>query len=405
MANNNRLQALPDKIQKLQVLVAGHEAGTLAKLSHYSFRYTRENYPVSLTMPIRDEPYNSGATHPVFSQNLPEGFLRHYIYERLQRYAAVDDLYLLALMGDKGIGHLSYHAEQMPQNHSQPVALNDILHWSEPSKLFPQLLERYYLSGMASGVQPKVMISRATALQQDLIVKTYDEEFPLLTVNEYVCMRCAKYCGLDTPEVWLSDNLEHFVVARFDYNAQGQKIALEDFATLMGMTGDKKYQGSYENVLRATELNTQSTLEVQRMFQLIAFNTLIGNGDAHLKNFSLAYQPDQSAIRVSPVYDLTHTLIYPHIDRNMALKMHKSKAFPQRRDLVELAFKAGIGRTIAADIVDHLADNIIDCLVNLDQVELLPGLRESILSHLASVMRTADKVPAYRHVKRRKYPN
>lgn len=357
---------------------------------------------VSLTMPNQPDPYNRGALHPVFTQNLPEGYLRRYISEKLRRHAEIDDMYLLALMGTKGIGHLSYDAGiQLPA--AEPVAIEDILHWSGREKLFPQLLERYYLNGMASGVQPKVVISRSAILQKDVIVKTFDEEFPLLTVNEYVCMKCAEHCGLNTPKVWLSDDLQHYVVERFDTDELGNKIGIEDFATLMGRTGDQKYQGTYENVLKVVKLNTGSMEQVEEAFKLVAFNCLIGNGDAHLKNFSLQYLPDLTRIELSPVYDVTHTLIYPTIDNDMALKMRKSKAFPSRHELVEFAYTAGISRSAAGKIVDRMAECILVSLSNLEEVNAMDGLRDSIEAHLSNVMETSGIQPVFRHDKKKKY--
>ncbi|MDU0352518.1 HipA N-terminal domain-containing protein [Paraglaciecola aquimarina] len=99
---------LPEKISKINVEAGGQQTGILRQTGHFSFMYSDDTRPVSLTMPYKDEPYNHGALHPVFTQSLPEGYLRRYIHEKLIRYAHVDDLYLLALMGDKGIGHLGY---------------------------------------------------------------------------------------------------------------------------------------------------------------------------------------------------------------------------------------------------------------------------------------------------------
>ena len=179
----DNLAGLPEQIKRITVNVARQQVGLLTHSSHFSFLYSQDAMAVSLTMPNQPDPYNRGALHPVFTQNLPEGYLRRYISEKLRRHAEIDDMYLLALMGTKGIGHLSYDAGiQLPA--AKPVAIEDILHWSGREKLFPQLLERYYLNGMASGVQPKVVISRSAILQKDVIVKTFDEEFPLLTVNE-----------------------------------------------------------------------------------------------------------------------------------------------------------------------------------------------------------------------------
>jgi len=55
---------------------------------------------------------------------------------------------------------------------------------------------------------------------------------------------------------------------------------------------------------------------------LIVFNCLIGNGDAHLKNFALQYTPGESDIKLCPAYDITNTLLYPTIDNKMADEIH-----------------------------------------------------------------------------------
>ena len=402
MTTNSILAGLPEQVRRLQVNVAGSTAGILNRGAQFNFTYSDDKRDVSLTMPYQPEPYSLGALHPIFTQNLPEGYLRRYISEKLIRYANVDDMYLLALMGEKGIGHLSYDAGiNLPE--PEPIPIDDILHWSGKESLFPQLLERYYLNGMASGVQPKVVISRSTLLQKDVIVKTFDAELPLLTVNEFVCMKCAEHCGLDTPKIWLSEDLQHYVVERFDVDSNNTKIGIEDFATLMGRTGEQKYIGSYENVLKATLNNTHSPEEVDKAFSLVAFNCLIGNGDAHLKNFSLQYHSDYTNVRLSPVYDITHTLIYPTIDNSMALKMRKSKAFPTRRDLIEFAFSAGVTRSLAAHCIEKMAQGILDCLASLDEVNAMDGLRESIEKHVSRVMAKRSILPAYRHDKKKKY--
>ena len=106
----NKLTGLPEQIKRITVNAAGQQAGLLTHSSYFSFLYSQDTMAVSLTMPNNPAPYNRGALHPVFTQNLPEGYLRRYISEKLRRYAEVDDMYLLALMGSKGIGHLSYDA-------------------------------------------------------------------------------------------------------------------------------------------------------------------------------------------------------------------------------------------------------------------------------------------------------
>ena len=203
---------LPAKITRIQVCVGEIEAGLLTHGSVHYFQPTQEEHHISLTMTKKGlDGYASGSLHPIFSQNLPEGFNRRFIAEKLARYAKVNDMYLLALQGDQGIGMLSYQSEiQLPVIES--IALKDILSYNSPEPLFPQLLEKYYLRNSLAGVQPKVSVPSSKTLatdrtveQRDIIVKTFDEEFPLLTVNEFVCMEAARWCGLNPPKTYLAE--------------------------------------------------------------------------------------------------------------------------------------------------------------------------------------------------------
>ena len=399
-------ETLPKRIDKLKVKLKDAELGLLTRGSVHFYQPSQIEQFVSLTMtrPTLDG-YSSGALHPVFAQNLPEGFNRRFIAERLARYARVDDMYLLALQGDNGIGMLSYQSEfALPEVGG--VSLDEILNYRGEEPLFPQLLEKYYLRNSLAGVQPKVSISGTdrTVEQKDLIVKSFDAEFPLLTVNEYVCMEAARHCGLKPPKVYLSDNLETFVVERFD-KPEGDLLGYEDFTTLMKRPNspDAKYTGSYESLLEATYLYTSSLDEVRRMYQYIVFNCLIGNGDAHLKNFALQYTPDMQQIFVSPPFDITHTLIYETLDNKMALKLKGSKVFPNRNDLLGLASSKSFRLREAASIIDATAEGVLDYLSTCQEVHLMRGLKESIISSVSKVMSQTVSSKGYRHDKKRKF--
>ena len=107
-----KLSTLPQRIETLTVLSDNSELGILTHGSNHYYQPTRKDKHVSLTMtkPSLDG-YSSGSLHPIFAQNLPEGFNRRFIAERLARHARVNDMYLLALQGDHGIGMLSYNAK------------------------------------------------------------------------------------------------------------------------------------------------------------------------------------------------------------------------------------------------------------------------------------------------------
>ncbi|MBS9783359.1 MAG: type II toxin-antitoxin system HipA family toxin [Pasteurella sp.] len=405
------MNTLPQQIQQLYVSVENTDIGTLTHAATHYYQPTQTEISPSLTMKRNSlQGFESGALHPIFAQNLPEGFTRRFIAERLARYAKVNDMYLLALSGKYGIGMLSYHSDfTLPEPES--VTLDSILHYQGSEPLFPQLLEKYYLRNALSGVQPKVSVPNInrTLEQKDLIVKSFDEEFPLLTVNEYVCMQCADYCGLNPPTSYLSDNFETFVIERFDrydgISDTPQCLGFEDFTTLLKKPNNPnaKYLGSYETLLKATYLYTQSLQAVETMYRYIVFNCLIGNGDAHLKNFALQYTPDHSRIFVSPPFDITHTLIYDTIDDKMALKMAGSKFFPDKKTLIALATSPEFHIRKAQHIIEEIAQNIRDYINQSDEVLLFKGLKQSILASVDNAMSEHYSPKNYRHDKKRKY--
>ncbi|MCP3673714.1 MAG: type II toxin-antitoxin system HipA family toxin [Gammaproteobacteria bacterium] len=404
----NKSVVLPSSVNQISVQRAdidnNLQLGILTHGSHFSFQYTQPDIPVSLSMKIRDDSYNHGVIHPIFSQNLPEGFTRRYIADKLARFGKIDDMYFLALQGTNGIGALSYDAGiQLPE--VEQISLKEILSWSSAKELFPQLLERYYLRGILSGIQPKVMIStseteRAIVQQKDIIVKTCDEEFPLLTVNEFVCMEAARACLLEPPVTYLSDNLEHFIIERFD-SVDNKRLAFEDFSTLMNKPGDEKYNSSYETLLKAVRVYTGSIEEVTKAYKIVVFSCIIGNGDAHLKNFALQYSLGKQDIILSPPYDITHTIIYETIDNDMALRIKKSKAFPNKQELIRLGAEAGVLNS--DQIVEFISDHASDFIKSSEEIKLMKGLKESIEHSISIASISAPPIKQYRHNKKRKY--
>ena len=385
----NAQTALPAKITNITVCANHAELGILSYGSIHHYQPMQETQHVSLTMTQRGmDGYSSSSLHPIFAQNLPEGFNRRFIAEKLARYTKVNDMYLLALQGEQGIGILAYKSElNLPETES--LNLSEILSYSSKAPLFPQLLEKYYLRTSLAGMHPKVSISNANTVQQrDFIVKSFDSEFPLLTVNEFVCMQAAQHCGLEPPKTYLSENLETYVVERFDKSNDGTKLGYEDFTTLMKKSNDPsaKYTSSYETLLKATYLYTGSTSEVEKMYKYIVFNCLIGNGEAHLKNFALQYSPDMQNIFVSPPFDITHTLIYESIDNKMALKLAGSKMFPDLSHLIKLAESDHFRIRNLKEIIESFSENILDYLHTSNEVQLFDGLRTSIERSISNIM-------------------
>ena len=404
----------PNKINKIAIRSFKENAGILEKPAEHSFQYTVDN-PISLTMPYIEEPYKYGALLPIFAQNLPEGAIRTYLRDRLikaNKDIRFDDMYMLALQFGNAIGHLSF-GSPIKKPESKPITLDEVLTYKGKGRIFEDLLDRYYLHGVASGMQPKVLIpattddkdvdQRATVQTNEYIVKTFDDDYPLLTVNEFVCMQAAKACGLNPPACFLSEDLRTYAVKRFDITPNG-KIGVEDFTVLTGAdnTQEAKYQSSYETVMKMTAKYTANNpLELRTMYSYIVFCMLIGNGDAHLKNFSLTYDKPYGDVKVSPLYDVTHTPIYKDIANESALKINGNRVWPSHADLMRFGESFGVVKP--ERIIEKFADSITDYLKQSEEVTLFDGLRASIEKSLNIAKVGVYTSTGYTHRKKKKY--
>lgn len=397
------------RIRQINIKVAGEVAGLLEKNAQFEFTYhSNALFPVAASMPLETRSYRDGALFPIFEMNIPEGFIRHRITEKLRKHIQVDDMLFLALQGNTGIGCITYETEGVEQEEVGAENLAEILAWEGSNDLFEELVNKYLLQSNISGVQPKVMVPEATVVAEkgalilpSLIIKSCDEEFPQLVINEFICMQLAKACQIDTPEFWLSDNQQLFVMRRFDLKDDGSCRAMEDMAVLQGKSTNNKYQSSYELVSKvlsffSSEINTDN----EALFKMLVHSCMVGNGDAHLKNYAMLYN-DPDDMRLSPLYDVVNTQIYNPKD-TLALNLGKSKAFPDRKRIID--FGKSINVKNCEDIVDEMAGQIRDELEGLvDYTEaMVLDIKSTILENIhRSTTRIAIKSRAVRrHTKR-----
>lgn len=146
--------------------------------------------------------------------------------------------------------------------------------------------------------------------------------------NEHLTMQIAQQVfKIETAEnalVFFEDGSSAYLTKRFDYDAERNKLAVEDFSSLLQKSPAKdgehyKYEGNYLEIFEALKKYVPAwKVEAPKLFTLILFNYIFSNGDAHLKNFSLI-ETRQSDFKISPAYDLLNTKI--HIDdSDFALK-------------------------------------------------------------------------------------
>lgn len=169
------------------------------------------------------------------------------------------------------------------------------------------------------GVQPKLSVKLQVEQNSFIVVekggqyilKPQNPIFSNLPENEDLTMKLAASAGLEVPLhglAWAKDENLFYFIKRFDRHKNGEKIAVEDFAQLAGLSRDTKYSYSVEKVIAL--INTYMTfpvIEKVKFFHLFLFNFLSGNEDAHLKNYSVILRDEKR--QLSPCYDLLNTTL------------------------------------------------------------------------------------------------
>ena len=194
-----------------------------------------------------------------------------------------------------------------------------------------------------SGVQPKLFVKfdkkknvLVSDAQGEYILKPQTLSFPHLPENEECCMEIAQRIGIDVPDhclVLLKDKSLAYVVKRFDRKNR-EKIHQEDFFQILGPKD--KYIGSVEKIGRALKgISSVPGLDVQLFFERVVFYFLVGNGDAHFKNYSIAYRED-GQIRLTPAYDIVCSRLVAKDDES-ALAINGKNNDLERKDFEALA--------------------------------------------------------------------
>ncbi len=218
-----------------------------------------------------------------------------------------------------------------------------------------------------SGVQPKLSVFvnkklkdiQVTAKGGTHILKPSPDYFPDLAENENLCMNLASEFGIETPPHGLlpaSGGGLVYIVKRFDrtFEDGGEiKIPTEDFCQLLEK--DDKYKGSIEQIGNFLKKHSESPfIDTQRLFIRTIFNFLVGNGDAHLKNFAMIRPPGRG-YRLSPAYDIVSSrLVIPNESDELAITVNGKKNDLLSKDFMALADSLEIPPKQLQNILDKI---------------------------------------------------
>jgi len=296
---------------------------------------------------------------PFFSNLLPEEVMRNYLAERAGVNPA-REFFLLWVLGQDLAGAITVEP-------ADGEALPPDVHREVEDDAQSEAPMRFSLAGVQlkfSAVQHANggLTIPATGQGGSWIVKLPSSRFEAVPENEYSMMELARLLGMDVPETRLlpvsqianipegigrfGDNA--FVIKRFD-RSDGQAIHIEDFAQVFNVYPQDKYKkASMRHIARVIGIEGQEE-DIAEFTRRLVFNTLIGNADMHLKNWSVIYR-DKRTASIAPAYDFVSTI--PYIpDDSASLKVSRSRKFSDFTldELSHLAAKAMLPEKLVLD--------------------------------------------------------
>lgn len=333
---------------------------------------------------------------PFFSNLLPEETMRHYLAERAGVNPA-REFFLLWVLGQDLSGAITVEpadGEALPPNVHQNI--------EDETKTDGPM--RFSLAGVQlkfSAVQEANggLTIPATGQGGSWIVKLPSSRFEAVPENEYSMMELARMLGMDVPETQLLPinriaNIPNgigkfgdsaFVIKRFD-RADGQAVHIEDFAQVFGVYPQDKYKkASMRNIAQVISIEGQDE-DIAEFIRRLVFNTLIGNADMHLKNWSVIYK-DKRTATIAPAYDFVSTI--PYIpDDSASLKVSRSKKFSDFTldELSHLAARAMLPEKLVLDTAKQTVAGFYEVWAKEKaHLPLTKSVIEAIEMHLRSI--------------------
>jgi serine/threonine-protein kinase HipA len=375
--------------RELEVWLFAERVGTLALTDgQLNFRYApdwlsrSDAVTFSNALPLQAEPFDDHITRPFFAGLLPEGQLRRLIAQQFQ-VSSQNDFALLEHIGGECAGAVTLLEPGQPL--SSPEHDHDVqwLSDEEIGAVLDELPDRPMLAGKdglrlsLAGAQDKLPVVfdgdriglPRNGTPSSHILKPAIRTLADTVINEGFCLALAEAMQLQPAKSQVRSVVgrQFLLVERYDRlaNAQGQRQRLhqEDFCQALGVVPEMKYQNEggpdltkcFDLIRRVTR---PSAPHILRMLDYVIFNTLVGNHDAHAKNFSLLYA-GKSAV-LAPLYDVLSTAVYPNLTPKMAMKIGGKYKFSevQARHWDQFLEAVGLSRALARKRILALAKSM-----------------------------------------------
>jgi serine/threonine-protein kinase HipA len=384
-----------------------------------------ERYPLgvpllSLSLPLRSGRYPHGVVRAFLDGLLPEGDVRRALADDFNVRAG-DTYGLIRALGRDCAGALVIQPDDEPAPPQPTTQTAEPVTEAEIGELVANLRSaplgvnaRVRIS--LAGVHEKLLLTRmlngswgrpVVGTPSTHILKPEIAQYPNTVENEAFCMRLARHLGLPvgSVETTMISGRRLIIVERYDRIVQPhgavERIHQEDFCQATGIPPEKKYEEDGGPSLRRIAGILQATAgtdSLETLLRAVTVNVLIGNGDAHGKNFSLLHDP-LGSLRLAPLYDLLSTLVYGDDRLAMYIDNVRQTSRVTADRIVNEAARWGLSRRRASEIIADILDRA-PAAAHAAREEtdgLPPGVPGTVDSQLArlrtdfSTLRTASQ--------------
>ena len=335
--------------------------------------------PLSQSLPLRKERFQRKECRGYFGGILPEESKREIIARNLG-ISARNDYAMLEQIGGECAGAVTFlpHGQTLPKRNNATHKLSE----KELASILKELPKRPLLAGeegirlSLAGAQDKIAVRIEDGeiclplggSPSTHILKPAVERFDGLVFNEAFCMQLASAAGLSAAavETKTADGVDYLLVQRYDRIHQPELVRLhqEDFCQALGLVSEHKYQKEGGPSLKQCfallrEVSTTPVDDLLGLLDAVIYNYLVGNNDAHGKNFSLLYRGDNTEL--APLYDIVSTACYPDLSQHMAMNIgcEYSAEKVSSQDFEQFAQEAGLAKPLARRRARELAEKVL----------------------------------------------